>query len=74
MVAFINEHRAQHGIEPIYAFLPIATPSTYYHLRVKETDPGKIPLRLLRDQALLVHIQRVWEENFLVYGARKIWR
>jgi transposase InsO family protein len=27
-----------------------------------------------RDRELKVDIQRVWEENFDVYGARKVWR
>jgi putative transposase len=27
-----------------------------------------------RDWALKAEIQRVWEENFRVYGARKVWR
>ena len=31
MVAFIDEHRAEYGVEPICAQLPIA-PSTYYEL------------------------------------------
>lgn len=22
----------------------------------------------------MVHVQRVWEQNFRVYGARKVWR
>jgi transposase InsO family protein len=27
-----------------------------------------------RDAELRRHIRRVWEENFRVYGVRKIWR
>ena len=73
MVLFIDQHRSQYVVESICALLPIA-PSTYYCHRARETGPGKIFPRLLRDQALLVHIQRVWEENFRVYGARKVWR
>jgi transposase InsO family protein len=30
--------------------------------------------RSKRDQALRVDIRRVWEDNFRVYGARKVWR
>jgi hypothetical protein len=29
---------------------------------------------LRRDAALRVEIRRVWEENFRVYGVRKVWR
>lgn len=73
MVSFIDEHRSLYGGEPICAQLPIA-PSTYYHHKAREVDSAKIPERLLQDRALMPHIQRVWEENFRVYGARKVWR
>ena len=73
MVSFIDEHRAHYGVEPICAQLPIA-PSTYYYHRTREVDPAKVPVRHQRDRALMPQIQRVWEENFRVYGARKVWR
>lgn len=73
MVSFIDAHRAGHGVEPICAQLPIA-PSTYYAHKAREAAPERLPARVQRDQALRVEIQRVWEENFRVYGARKVWR
>ena len=73
MVIFINEHRSTYGVEPICAQLPIA-PSTYYRHRAREADVSKVPVRHRRDQALKPHIQRVWDENQQVYGARKVWR
>ena len=73
MVSFIDQHRSQYGVEPICAQLPIA-PSTYYLHKARAADPGLIAPRHLRDQELLVHVQQVWEENFRVYGARKMWR
>ena len=73
MVSFIDEQRAQYGVEPICAQLPIA-PSTYYHHKAREVDSAKVPARHLRDRYLMPQIQRVWEENFRVYGARKVWR
>ena len=72
MVAFINEHRAEYGVEPICAQLPIA-PSTYYRYKAQEADPSKVPARHHRDQALKLQIKRVWNENHQVYGARKVW-
>ena len=72
MVVFIDAHRGQYGVEPICAQLPIA-PSTYYHHKAREKDATKVPARHLRDQFLRPHIQRVWEENLQVYGARKVW-
>ena len=73
MVAFIDAHRAEYGVEPICAELPIA-PSTYYEHKARETDPGRLPPRVVRDAALGTAIQRVWDENFRVYGARKVWQ
>ncbi len=73
MVFFIDEHRSHYGVEPICSQLPIA-PSTYYHHKARQKDPGKVPARHLRDQLLKPQIQRVWEENLRVYGARKVWR
>ena len=73
MVAFIDAHRAEYGVEPICAELQIA-PSSYYERKARERDPERIPPRLRRDAALRVDIQRVWHENFSVYGARKAWR
>ena len=73
MVSFIDEQRAHYGVEPICAQIPIA-PSTYYHHKAREVDSTKVPARHQRDRYLMPQIQRVWEENFRVYGARKVWR
>ena len=73
MVSFIDEHRDEYGVEPICAQLPIA-PSTYYEHKAREADPGRLPPRVRRDRELSDEIQRVWDENFCVYGARKVWR
>jgi putative transposase len=73
MIDFIDEHRAIHGVEPICHVLPIA-PSTYHAHAARRADPGKLPARLQRDAALNVEIRRVYEENFRVYGIRKVWR
>jgi hypothetical protein len=39
MVAFIDDHKAEYGVEPICRVLPIA-PSTYYWHKAQEVDPG----------------------------------
>ena len=72
-VSFIDEHRAEYGVEPICAQLPIA-PSTYYAHKAAEADPARLAPRVRRDVELSGEIRRVWEENFQVYGARKVWR
>ncbi len=73
MVLFIDTHRDEYGVEPICRELPIA-PSQYYEHKAREADPRRLPPRLQRDRLLLAQIERVHEENFGVYGARKVWR
>ncbi len=73
MVAFIDQHHEGLGVEPICKHLPIA-PSTYYEHRARAADPGRLPARVKRDQALCKEIQRIWGENYRLYGARKVWR
>jgi len=73
MVAFIDEHREEHGVEPICAQLPIA-PATYYERKVREIDPSRLPERAVRDTELRTEIERVWKENRSVYGPRKVWK
>ena len=73
MVAFIDDHRGQYGVEPICRVLPIA-PSTYYLCKAREADPAQRSARAKRDEHLRGEVQRVWQENREVYGVRKIWR
>jgi putative transposase len=73
MVAFVDDHREAYGVEPICAVLPIA-PSTYYEEKARQADPGRLPARARQDEVLRDDIRRVWQENFRVYGVRKVWR
>ncbi len=73
MIAFIDDHRAVHGIEPICKVLPIA-PSTYHAHAAKRADPSKLSARARRDAVLRIEVRRVFETNFRVYGVRKVWR
>ena len=70
MIAFIDDHRAVHGVEPIRKVLPIA-PSTYFDHVAKRIDPEKRSFRAKRDAVLQPEIDRVFKENFRVYGVRK---
>ena len=73
MVGFIDAHRDAHGVEPICNMLPIA-PSTYYDHLAKRADPSRLSDRARQDEALRPEILRVFEENWRVYGVRKVWR
>ncbi len=73
MKMFIDDHRDDHGVEPICKVLPIA-PSTYYAHAAIVRDPVLACDRAKRDAQLRPEIQRVWNDNFEVYGVRKVWR
>jgi len=73
MVAFIDQHRAGSGVEPICRVLPIA-PSTYFRHRAQHADPARRSARARRDDELRAIIRRIWTEHFQVYGPRKVWR
>jgi putative transposase len=73
MIAFIDDHRQAHGVEPICRVLPIA-PSTYHAHVAKRVDPSRLSARDRRDVALKEEVRRVFDANFRVYGVRKVWR
>ena len=72
MIAFIDDHRQDQGIEPICKVLPIA-PSTYHDQVSKRRDTSRLSMRARSDEALKPEIVRVFKENFEVYGVRKVW-
>jgi transposase InsO family protein len=70
---FIDQHRDRFGVEPICEVLPIA-PSTYFAHTARRADPNLRSHRAKRDAELILEVQRVYRENFEVYGVRKVWR
>lgn len=72
MICFIDAYRDEHGVEPICQQLPLSV-STYYWHKERERHPEKVADRYKRDQQLIPDIQRIWDENQQVYGARKVW-
>jgi putative transposase len=73
MKTFIDDYRGAYGVEPICKVLPIA-PSTYYLHAARQANPSRVPAREQRDAVLRQRIRQVWEDNFQVYGVRKVWR
>jgi putative transposase len=73
MVAYIDEHRGQFGVQPICRVLHehgvAIAPSTYYAARKRPASA-----RAARDAWLTAEITRVYKESGEVYGARKVWR
>ena len=68
MTRYIDAHRHTFGVEPICQVLEIA-PSTYYAAKTRPPSA-----RAIRDAELKPKISEVHEENFEVYGVRKVWR
>ena len=73
MFGYIDDHRGEYGVGPISKVLPI-DPSTYHAHVARRRDPSRLSHRARRDAALRVEVRRVFEENFRVYGVRKVWR
>lgn len=71
--AFIDEHRARCGVEPICRALQVA-PSAYRRHAARRRNPELLPERAQRDARLLPKVQRVYDQNLKVYGADKVWR
>jgi transposase InsO family protein len=73
VIRFIDWHRDRRtaglrwGVEPICETLQFA-PQTYYAARHRRPSA-----RRQRDEELKVEVRRVWEDNYRVYGAPKIW-
>jgi hypothetical protein len=73
MIGFIDDQRQAYGVEPICKVLPIA-PSTYHAHVAGRRDPDLLSERARRDAVLKTEIDRVFKDNFGVYGVRKVWR
>jgi putative transposase len=66
IVEFIDVHREDFGVEPICTVLQVA-PSSYYE--AKSRPPSA---RTVRDAELKDALLGLWQENYCVYGVRKL--
>ena len=68
-MTFITEHQDRFGVEPICAVLTEfglkIAPSTYYAALTRPVSK-----RAVRDEELMKLIDKVYRENYSVYGAR----
>ncbi|XTP38095.1 IS3 family transposase (plasmid) [Mycobacterium sp. TJFP1] len=73
IVAFVDANRDEFGVEPICTVLRSAgvsmAPSTYYDAKTRP-----LSARAQRDAALGPALVGLWEDNYQVYGARKLWK
>jgi transposase InsO family protein len=72
MMAFIDAHRGELGIEPICRELAIA-PSSWHEHAARLADPGRRPARARHDDEIKEQIRRVHQASFGLYGSRKVW-
>jgi putative transposase len=72
MISYIDEHREEHGVEPMCQTLTEAgmaiAPSTYYASKKRP-----LSARSQRDAELAEKIAELHKDNHGVYGVRKMW-
>ena len=73
MYDFVDKQRDAFGVEPVCEVLQIA-PSAYRRYAARARDSSLLSPRAQRDAALAPKIEAVWNANFQVYGADKIWK
>jgi putative transposase len=70
IVAFVDEHRDEFGVEFICRHMQMA-PSTYYAAKRRIIEPSA---RAVRDAVMLQVVFALWVANRKVYGAHKLWK
>jgi putative transposase len=70
VIAFMEAHQTEFGVEPMFRVLRIA-PSTWHEHARRRADPTRLPARTRRDAELVGRVRRVFDANFGVYGVRK---
>ncbi len=68
MSAFVDQHRARFGVEPICRTLGVSA-SAYY-----ERAGGRLSARRLEDERLLGRIRELHAANYYAYGSRRMWK
>jgi hypothetical protein len=66
--AFIDEHRARFGVEPICRTLDVSA-SAYY-----QRATGQRSERAVQDERLLEVIRELHAANYYAYGYRRMWK
>ena len=70
IVDFVDENRAEFGVEFICTQLQVA-PSSYYAAKKRRSTPSA---RAVRDALMMQVLLTLWVANRKVYGAHKLWK
>ena len=70
IVAFVDENRADFGVEFICTLMQVA-PSSYYAAKKRQNPPSA---RSVRDAILMQVLLTLWIANRKAYGAHKLWK
>jgi putative transposase len=70
IVDFVDDNRAEFGVEFICRTLQVA-PSSYYAAKRRRTVPSA---RAVRDAMLMQILLTLWVANRKIYGAHKLWK
>ncbi len=68
----MDRYRQIYGVEPIFKVLQIA-PSGYFLHGARLANCELPCARAKRDAQLMPLIEQVWQSNFSLYGADKVW-
>ena len=70
IVAFVDEHRNEFGVEFICT-RPQVAPSSYNAAKKRQIAPS---VRAVRDALMMQVLLTLWIANRKVYGAHKLWK
>ena len=73
MIAFIDKHREQFGVEAICRTLSATERGFITSRGYRAAKNRAMSARKLRDSILIPEIVRIHRENYSVYGVRKMW-
>ena len=73
MIDFIDMHREQFGVEAICRTLRATECGFITSRGYRASKNRKASARSVRDEILIEEVQRIHQENYSVYGVRKMW-
>ena len=73
MIAFIDMHREQFGVEAICRILGATECGFITSRGYRAAKSRPACARSIRDEMLVEEMKRIHQENYSVYGVRKMW-